>query len=65
MIMITHEEFDEIVNSIKNMYDNESKLEEILGVEGILTYSNGIIDYTIFLLEKIMQDEYEWIQYYI
>ncbi|KFZ25793.1 MAG: hypothetical protein KQ78_01998 [Candidatus Izimaplasma bacterium HR2] len=64
--MLTFEEFETYIKTIKNYSESDSKLDDILKSESFITYSYDAISAITKLLEHIMNDsETQWINYWL
>ena len=64
--MLSYNDFEKHINTIKHYYDFDDKITEIFDVDGIVCYSSKAIDSIVNLLEVIMDDGTDnWIQYWM
>jgi len=62
--MLSFNDFEKHMDTIIKYYKKDDALSEILEVEGFIVYSGELIDRIIELLEIVMDDADEWIQYW-
>ena len=64
--MLTYEQFEKHIKVIEDCNEKDRLLGDIVGCEGIITYTMNATTSIVSLLEKIMQDEKnEWISYWL
>lgn len=64
--MISYNDFEKHINTIKSLYELDDKISVLFDVDGIVCHSTKAIESIVGLLEFITDDkENSWIQYWM